>query len=333
VAGNGYQGYNYKLNQTGKVVSYGSAEADYLTDVLSGLGNKFVSQPSSQPFVIEIATFAPHSPYTPAPRHKDAFPGLTYPRTPAFGSRPTSSDPAWLQALPALTDPEIKQIDKNFRKRAQSVQAIDEMIGKLQETLKAIGHHRDTYIFFSSDNGYHMGERSQRAGKQTAFDTDIRVPLIVTGPGVPKGVTIDKIAQNIDLCPTFAELAGTAPPPTVNGHSLVALLHGQSAADWRNVALIEHHDAAYDPNDPDVTSDNRQPPTYEALRSADRVYVKYANGETEYHDHKTDPYELTNTAASLSTAQIKLLGDTIEAIKNCHTDAACWAAQHVTTGP
>ena len=78
------------------------------------------------------------------------------------------------------------------------------------------------------------------------------MPLIVTGPGVPAGLTIDQITQNIDLRPTFAELARTAPPATVNGHSLVQLLHGATVADWRNVALIEHHDPKFDPTDPDA---------------------------------------------------------------------------------
>src|SRR5207302_3280318 len=92
----------------------------------------------------------------------------------------------------------------------------------------------------SSDNGYHMGEHMLLPGKQTAFDSDINVPLIIVGPGVAAGATVTNIAQNIDLCPTFAELAGTPAPPTTNGHSLVALLSGQPVSDWRDVALVEH---------------------------------------------------------------------------------------------
>ncbi|HEX4348017.1 MAG TPA: sulfatase-like hydrolase/transferase, partial [Vicinamibacterales bacterium] len=217
-----------------------------------------------------------------------------------------------------------------FRMRAQAVQAADKMIGDLQAELVASGHDKDTYIFFASDNGYHMGERSQLPGKMTAFDTDIHVPLVVTGPGVPAGIKIDQIAQNIDLCPTFAELAQAAPPATINGHSLVQLLHGQTVADWRNVALIEHHDPKFDPADPDQDSGVVvNPPTYEAIRTATRVYVEYVGGETEFHDRTTDPYELSNTAAGLSAGEVAKLHATIAAIQSCTTAAECWTAQHM----
>jgi arylsulfatase A-like enzyme len=332
VAGNGYPEFNYDLNEDGQVVHYGKTDADYLTDVLSGLGQKFIKQKAAKPFLIELATFAPHAPYIPAPRHAALFSDLTYPTTPAFNARPTATDPAWLQGIPALKPAQITNIDEIFRQRVRSVQAIDEMIGALQVALKATGHDKDTYLFFASDNGYHMGERSQTPGKQTAFDTDIHVPLIVTGPGVLPGLQIPEIAQNIDLCPTFADLAQTPAPATVNGHSLVQLAHGEPVSDWRNVALIEHHDPKFDPNDPDAdtsTAGAKNPPTYNALRTANSVYVEYVSGEREYHDRTTDPYELDNTEKGLPTAQLTRLRDTLTAITTCKTADACWTAQHM----
>src|SRR6202030_23788 len=120
----------------------------------------------------------------------------------------------------ALSAADIAAIDRDFRKRAQSVLAVDRMIGELQAAVAAIGATRNTYFVFSSDNGYHMGEHRLMPGKMTAFDTDIRVPLIVTGPGVPAGRTIEEIVQNTDLCPTFAELGFATAPPSVDGRSL-----------------------------------------------------------------------------------------------------------------
>jgi len=76
-------------------------------------------------------------------------------------------------------------IDRDFRKRAQSDLAVDKLLGEVMQALAATGHAQNTYIVFSSDNGYHMGEHNLRPGKMTAFDMDIRVPLIVTGPAVP----------------------------------------------------------------------------------------------------------------------------------------------------
>ena len=63
-------------------------------------------------------------------------------------------------------------------------------------------------MIFSSDNGFHMGQRRLMEGKQGAWDHDIRVPLVVAGPGVPAGATVSQLAANLDLRPTFEELAG-----------------------------------------------------------------------------------------------------------------------------
>ena len=332
-AGGAYKNFNYDLNQSGTVHHYGSADTDYLTDVVAGLGASFVNKEPDRPFLLEIATFTPHAPYIPAPRDANAFPGLKVPRTGAYGARPGPNAPSWLAAIPALSPKEKDKMDSSFRMRAQSVQAVDKMIGTLRAAVAAAGQTERTYFVFSSDNGYHMGEHSLRPGKQTAFDSDIRVPLIVTGPGVPSGRMLDEIVQNIDLCSTFAELGQTTPPVTQTGRSLVPLLRGQSVLDFRDVALVEHHGANFDPADPDLPeADSGAPPTYSALRTKSAVYVEYVGGEIEYHAHATDPAELENTAASLSTSQQAALHGTLAALKNCHDATSCWSAQHMLPG-
>jgi arylsulfatase A-like enzyme len=200
------------------------------------------------------------------------------------------------------------------------------MIGALQEAVAASGQARNTYFVFSSDNGYHMGEHRLMPGKMTAFDEDIRVPLIVTGPGVPAGVVLDQIVENIDLCPTFAELAG-ATAPSVDGHTLVALLHGQPIAEWRKAALVEHHGPNKDPTDPDMpAARSGNPTTYEAMRLPAALYVEYSDGGREYYDLKTDPDELRNAFASLTSAEKTSLSKSLAAIANCHDAQNCWTA-------
>jgi arylsulfatase A-like enzyme len=328
VAGNGYPEFGYRLNIDGALVDHGSTDADYLTDVLATLGNDFI-RGGDAPFFMEIATFAPHAPYTPAPRHAGTFHEQA-PRTPAFAARNTDA-PRWLAERPALTAAQIAKIDESFNLRVEAVQSVDELIGALEDTLVATGHDRDTYIVFSSDNGYHMGEHGLLAGKQTAFDTDINVPLVVVGPGVPAGATSEAIVENIDLCPTFAAIGGVAAPASVDGRSLLGLWHGEAPADWRDFALVEHRGpdlapmAADDPdNEPAIA---KVPDSYEALRTADATYVEYEDGEREYYDTTTDPWQLTNTAASLPPARAAVLHDALAAAKACHGAAACWAAQ------
>src|SRR5262249_17739259 len=142
-AGNGYAGFNYNLNQDGKIVHYGDKPADYMTDVLSGLGAHFIKQSAGTPFLIEIATFAPHAPYTPAPRDTDALPGLRAPRTSAFNAAPDANAAQWLKSFRPLSDSDMDGIDKDFRKRAQSVLAVDVMIGELQAAVASIGEQNN----------------------------------------------------------------------------------------------------------------------------------------------------------------------------------------------
>lgn len=336
--GNGYAEYDYTLNVDGKTVDYAAAEADYLTDVLSRRGVRFVEGVAKKNFVLELASFAPHGAVgggtigaVPAPRHANLYPGLKAPRTQAFGARPGATAPAWLKKIPALDQAAEDRIDRVFRTRAQSVKAVDEMIGAIRASLRATGRDKNTYVVFSSDNGFHLGEHSLRSGKLTAFDTDIRVPLIVVGPGVPAGKVVHEVAQNVDLCPTFAEMGKTAPPATADGHSLLALMRGKAVTDWRTAILVEHHgDDFVDPGDPDAQDEGAgNPTTYAALRTQSLLYVEYANGDREYHDHATDPNELTNTFEALPAAKQKRLHDAVVAMQACKGDAQCWAAQHV----
>jgi N-acetylglucosamine-6-sulfatase len=335
VAGKGYESYDYDLNESGAVVRYGSAPEDYITDVLAGIALFSVAREPTVPFLLMFSSFAPHSPYIPAPRHREVFPGLEYPKTAAFVADPKASDPAWLRRLPPLHREIMHDVDEIFANRVRSMLAVDEMLGELRAQLEATGRDRETYVFFTSDNGFHIGERRMIPGKQTAFDSDIRVPLLVTGPGVPAGRITELVTQTIDLYPTFAELAGVEPPPTVNGRSLVALLRGEEVRGWRDVALIEHEQPDYTAIDPDaeheptlLTAANTTP-SYRALRAADFVYVEYVTGEIEFHDHASDPDELYNTAATLSLERHAKYRAAIEAIASCETAEECWAAQHL----
>jgi arylsulfatase A-like enzyme len=331
VVGNGYPEFNYDLNQNGKIVRYGGQPTDYLTDVLSATAVNFIKQQTADtPFMIEVATFAPHAPYTPAPRDANALPGVRAPRTPAFDAPPDSAAPKWLTSHPQLSDADMALIDNDFRKRAQSVLAVDAMIGELQRAVAAIGAADNTYFVFSSDNGYHMGEHRLMPGKMTAFDTDIHVPLVVTGPGVAAGRTVEEIVQNIDLCPTVAELGFATAPANVDGRSLSPLLRGEKIHDWRTLALVEHRGPVRNPTDPDMPGRRSGNPTiYEAIRMATSLYVEYASGEREYHDLMADPYELHNTYAALPDDRKAALHAALDAVQNCHDAAGCRAAEHV----
>jgi len=225
----GYGEFNYLLNENGRLVQHGSAPADYLVDVMARKSVAFIdgAVAAKQPFFLYLATFAPHQPATPAPRHANLFPNATAPRDASFDEADVSDKPAFIRALARLRPRQIANIDNLYRKRIQSLQSVDEMIETIVRELQRLGALDNTYIVFTSDNGFHLGNHRMPMGKQTAYETDIHVPLLVRGPGVAAGATRDELVVETDLAPTFAAWAGAAAPAFVDGRSLAPLLAGQ----------------------------------------------------------------------------------------------------------
>jgi arylsulfatase A-like enzyme len=276
------------------------------------------------PFFIEVATFTPHFPYVPAPIDEDSFPTMRVPRGPAFDKLPAHA-PHWLADHHRLTAGGIAALDEAQRKRVEDVQSIDRMIGSFERL--AVHNHalRDTVFVFSSDNGLHLGQYRLGAGKLTAFDPDIVVPLVVAGPNIPAGQVNPAIVQNVDLAPTFEQLAGASVPSYVDGRSLVPLLHGEHPA-WRQLALVEHHGPATSPSDPDRQSrPSGNPPSYTAIRTATYTYVQYVGGDREYYDRARDPWELDNIYWTLPIRERRHLRALAAALASCHGHG-CWVA-------
>ena len=170
-----------------------------------------------------LGTKAPHAP-APRPPPRERLPGVPVPRPPSFDEEDVSDKPAWVRDNPPLDPEQIASHEDLYRKRLQSMLAVDDMIGRLVDALRKNGELDNTYIFFTSDNGFHMGQHRLTTGKWTAYEEDIRVPLIVRGPGVPEGRTLPHLVLNNDFAPTFADLAGAKTPYFVDGRSLVPLL-------------------------------------------------------------------------------------------------------------
>ncbi len=327
VAGNGYPEFNYTLNQNGAQQRYGHDPQDYLVDVLSAKAGSFIdsSAASGKPFMLEVATFAPHAPYTPAPRYATAANTVTYPTTNAYNTLPTNP-PSWLKDRAPLQPKQQQTITNDYQKRVEADLAVDDLIGHLEQELQAKGVAGRTDIVFSSDNGYHMGEYRLLPGKQTAFDTDIHVPLIVSGPGVAAGRTATQLTSNIDIAPTFETLAGARIGANVDGVTMTGVWQGQNPATWQQAVLVEHHGPNNAPDDPDrQNAQHADPPSYEAVRTATALYVRYANGEQEYYNTANDPTELHNLGGPAAPTA---LAQALNALQNCHGTTACQHAAH-----
>lgn len=344
VDGKPYGEYSYTLNENGKAVQYGSQPEDYGTDVYTRKATDFIARTAKEgkPFFIHLSFYAPHSPATPAPRHANLFPDAQAPRTPNYDEADVSDKPQYIRGEDLLTAQEQSRIDADYRKRLQSLQAVDEAIETLVNTLEATGQLENTYIFFGSDNGYVLGNHRLPQGKVVPYEESIRVPLIVRGPGVPAGQTVEQLVGNVDLAPTWAELAGVKVPDFVDGRSLVPLWSAHPPNEWRQAYLIMNGNPnagarpqqSSDEDDEDPKGfqnpsglrDKTRIPLFAGLRTKDYTYVEYVTGEKELYALKNDPYQLQNLAGKADAALLAQFSARLAELKRCAA-ATCRAAE------
>jgi arylsulfatase A-like enzyme len=322
VASRSGTGFNYDLSENGTVHHYGHAREDYLTDVLTDKAGTFITDAAHAhvPFALVVAATSPGSATVPAPRDANSFPGLGALHGPAFGRLPTNP-PKWMAGLPPLSGDDLVRLDANYERRVEAVQSVDTLMRRIGRALHANHVAGNTYVVFSSGEGYHLGGHRLRAGTGTAFDSDIQVPLVVRGPDVPANATIDALSSSVDLAPTFFELAGVRGARAHDGVSLDPLWHGLVPSGWQQAVLVEH--AAAVPGQPDVSG---KPPHYAAVRTANSVFVSYADGTREYYNLARDPDELHNVAGKLSARQLARQRAALAALTECQGSTRCQAA-------
>ncbi|MET0628109.1 MAG: sulfatase [Acidimicrobiia bacterium] len=243
VAGDPYSEYGYSLNVDGRIVEHGSAAGDYGTDVYARAARRFIrdSAQANEPFFAAVTVYAPHQPAVPAPEDTASFTHARAPRTPSFDQIDVSASPAFIRGLPRFSHASKHAIDELYRRRVQSLQDVDRQVARLVNTLRDEGQLDDTYFVFSSDNGFHLGQHRLPAGKYTAYETDIHVPLLIRGPGIAAGEHIEGLTGNVDLAPTFEAMAGVPRPAANDGRSLLRLAQDPEGTRWtRTGYLIEH---------------------------------------------------------------------------------------------
>jgi arylsulfatase A-like enzyme len=307
--------FAYTMNENGKLVKYGKKDYEYSTDVIRDRSFEFIekSVKRNSPFFLMLSVYAPHGPTLPAPRHADLYEELEYPQSEAFREADISDKPEIvLELIRSNGTYEVQDANELFRKRVQSMQSVDDLVADLVKKLEETGELDNTYFFFTSDNGFHMGEHNLPSGKMLPYDEDIRVPLLVRGPGIAPGTMIDQIVANIDLAPTITELAHAKTAEFVDGRSFVSLLTpNNAAAAWRNALLIEV--GKLDQESPVIA--------FRGIRTDTFVYAEYESGELEFYDRVNDPHELENIAATLDEETLSTLHSWLEQLKTCQAEA------------
>lgn len=266
-------GAGTQFNENGTLKTYDTSvynPTDVLADHATDYIRRTVQNP--RPFLMYLTPKPPHARSIVADRHKYTFADAQTPRTPSFNEKDVTDKPSWVRSKPLLSPENEAFIDARYRERLQTLLALDELVERVVTELETSGELNNTYIFFTSDNGYHMGQHRLMPMKQTAYEEDIRVPMIVRGPGVPAGATVNRFVLNNDFAPTFAGLAGAVTPDFVDGRSFKPLLDGVPPTTWRRTFLVEKW------------GELAMRHEYKAVRTPNYTYVEYGNGERELYD-------------------------------------------------
>ncbi|OAL18221.1 hypothetical protein AYO22_10799 [Fonsecaea multimorphosa] len=310
-----YEYYNATFQRNKEPpVSY---QGQHSTDVVAEKALGFLSDAleGRKPFFLTIAPTAPHSNVhinndmaeqsmaRPAERHRHLFQDAKVARTPNFNPD-VSSGASWILTLAKQNQSNLDYNDEWYRNRLRALQAVDEMIDGVVHRLEQADMLENTYLFFSTDNGYSIGQHRRQPGKQCAFEEDINIPLLVRGPGVPKDHRTEIVTSHIDLAPTFLTLAGVAESEmakyeldgsTIPLHSL-DLVHSKqepwpqehvNVEMWGIIMSEGKYGYVLYPNH-----------TYKALRvigdGYDLLYTVWCSNEHELYDMAKDPWQMDN---------------------------------------
>jgi N-acetylglucosamine-6-sulfatase len=317
-----YRMYNYSINHNGTLVPYGTAEADYQTDVLAERAVAAIRERarSPQPFYLKFSPLAPHGSGAiaghdgrgpdPAPRHRGQFAGEPLDVGPAYDEADVSDKPESIRRLPRISAQARAGIDIRNRRRLASLLAVDEAITRLVAELRAAGELDQTIIVFTSDNGWQEGEHRVVQGKVRVYEPSIRVPLIVRGPGFAAGAVVPAMAINVDLPRTLAAAAGAVPGRVQDGLDLREVAGGSQRALAR--PLLNETGV------PGLSSRN----FHQAIRTGTHKYVEHASGERELYDMRSDPDELVNVVNDPAQAgTLAQLDAWLEFLKTCAGDS------------
>lgn len=281
--------FGYTVIEDGQPVR--AIDHEYDSDFFAARANEWLEK-APEPFLAVWCPMTPHGPFVPPKRHEGRFDDVKLAWPPSFAA-------------------DEQEVAKLTRTRLEMMLGLEDGLRAMLATLEKRGVLDRTYLFFTSDHGLFMGEHGFPAGKGETYDETTRVPLFVQGPGVPQGRS-DALVASTDLAPTFAAIGGAAVPASVDGRSILPLLHGETMAQPRQRMLLEWFD-----------QDGTSP--WLAVREVNDKYVRTKDGACLHFDMKSDPYEMS--PAPCDEQQAKRTAETVKVLSTC-SGSACADAEH-----
>lgn len=301
--------YNPVLNIDGKRVK--QPEGSYTTDLLTDMALDWLNKrDKKKPFFVYLSHKGVHAEFEPAKRHAGKYARLPIICPPSMYLTATDSSKQYGVVTAPQTKVNYRDIpewvrrqryswhgvdymyhgtipfDDFYHRYLETLQAVDESVGRVMAWVGEQGLQDNTMVVYMGDNGFSFGEHGL-IDKRHAYEESMRVPLLVWAPGMvkPKSV-VEQVIMNVDLAPTFLELAGMGKPANMQGFSFASILRGRNV-EWsrKNVFYEYYWESAFP-----------QTPTTFAIRTDRYKYITY-NGVwdiNELFDLQADPYEMNN---------------------------------------
>ena len=326
----------------------------YETDVFSRIAaEELAGTPPTTPLYLQLDYTAPHGDFRrpagpePAPRHYDSFAGAPYPhsRSQGFDEGDVRDKPSFIREAPYLSLNDIHTYRVYYQKALESLRAVDDGVKEIVNELGATGRLDNTYIIFTSDNGFFYGEHRLTGGKFLAYEPSTHLPFLMRGPGIKPGTETGELAANIDIAPTILQLAGAEADKSIDGRSLVPYALDPSLRSRRPIlfeSFVETSDVEENGGGPaaapaavaagrhgggpsvnarggNATASIVAPPKdYEGIRLGRYKYIEWPDGEKELYDLSRDPYELNNRIKDANLAPIRnFLHEQLDRLEDC----------------
>ncbi len=295
----GYKGWTLHRKPWRYVNAY---DRDLLPDERSvQWAAEIMNRKRSKPFFLAIGFNRPHTPMVVPDNYYDMFPidQITLPPMPAGDMDDVPSEVKQGEMSGLFREFVENAGEQGLKEYLQaylaSIRFVDDQLGALLKALDESPSANNTVVIFTSDQGYHLGEKGQ-FGKNTCWERSTHIPLIFAGSGVDQaGVKIDAPVSLVDVYPTLLELCGLPPmpnkgrsAPALDGHSLVPFLSADPANTWQGPSVAVS-----------ATANAR------TVRSERYRYILHNGGGEELYDMQDDPHELRNLAKNPEVDAIK----------------------------